>query len=58
VCSGWKAVHDELMRQLRPNTKITNEAMGLLVRRFPAVTTIDLTQCFSVGDDALRAVIK
>jgi len=37
VCAGWKAVHDALVKRLVVSTMLMDEAMGMLVRRFPAV---------------------
>jgi hypothetical protein len=86
VCAGWKAVHDALVTRLVLRRQNTDEAMGMLVRRFPAVvslqvkrvpgcvaaltdegiravtsslpalTSLDLTLCDQLTDEALRAV--
>jgi hypothetical protein len=37
VCSGWKAVHYAVVTRLVQTRETTDEAMGMLVRRFPAV---------------------
>ena len=37
VCAGWKAVYDTLVTRLVLRRQTTDEAMGMLVRRFPAV---------------------
>jgi hypothetical protein len=37
VCAGWKAVYDALVRRLVLRRDTTDEAMGMLVLRFPAV---------------------
>jgi hypothetical protein len=34
VCAAWKAVHDALVRLLVLRGKTTDDAMGMLVRRF------------------------
>jgi hypothetical protein len=41
VCSGWKAVHDALVTRLVLRLRTTDEAMGMLVRRFPAVASVE-----------------
>ena len=40
VCAGWEAVHDALVRRLVLRRQTTDEAIGMLVRRFPAVVLI------------------
>jgi hypothetical protein len=37
VCAQWQAVHDALARRLVLTWQTTDEGMGMLVRRFPAV---------------------
>jgi hypothetical protein len=39
VCAGWKAVHDALVTRLVLRRQTTDEAMGMLVLRFPAVVS-------------------
>ena len=39
VCAGWKAVHDALVTRLVLRRQTTDEAMGMLVLRFPAVAS-------------------
>ena len=86
VCVGWQAVHDAAVMRLRFERRATDEAVGMLVRRFPAVasvhfmrigeceghevtdeavlavcslpalTSLNLTECWSVTDEAARAV--
>ena len=34
VCAGWKAVHDAMVTQLVLRWQTTDEAMGMLARRF------------------------
>jgi hypothetical protein len=41
VCAGWKAAHDALVMRLPVSHLITDEAMGVLVRRFPTVASVD-----------------
>jgi hypothetical protein len=43
VCAGWKAVHDALVRRLMLRWSITDDAVGMLVRSFPAVASPDFT---------------
>ena len=40
VCAGWQAVHDALVMRLVSNRVMNDEAVGMLVRRFPAVTSL------------------
>ena len=42
VCAGWKAVHDALVMRLLLRRQTTDEAVGMLVRRFPAVASIEM----------------
>jgi hypothetical protein len=42
VCAGWKAVHDALVRRLVLRRETTDEAMGMLVRSFPAVVSLEV----------------
>jgi hypothetical protein len=56
VCSGWKAVHDALVMRLLVRKQATDQAVGMLVRRFPAVTSVNLVCCSNVTDEGLRAV--
>ena len=41
VCSGWKAVHDALVKRLVLRLETTDEAVGMLARRFPAVVSLE-----------------
>jgi hypothetical protein len=41
ICSGWKAVHDAMMKMLDLRLETTDEAMGMLARRFPAVVSLE-----------------
>jgi hypothetical protein len=41
VCAGWRAVHDALVKRLVLRRATTDEAMGMLVLRFPAVASVD-----------------
>jgi Leucine-rich repeat (LRR) protein len=42
VCSGWKAVHDAVVMRLVLRRETTDEAVGMLARRFPAVVSLEL----------------
>jgi predicted small secreted protein len=42
VCAAWKAVHDALVMRLVLKPQTTDEAMGMLVRRFPAVVSLEM----------------
>ena len=42
VCSGWKAVHDAMVKMLDLRLETTDEAMGMLARRFPAVVSLEV----------------
>jgi hypothetical protein len=42
VCAGWKAVHDVLVTRLVLRRQTTDEAMGMLVLRFPAVVSLEV----------------
>jgi hypothetical protein len=41
VCSGWKALHDAMVMMLVLRLETTDEAMGMLARRFPAVVSLE-----------------
>jgi hypothetical protein len=41
VSAGWKAVHDALVTRLVLRRQTTDEAVGILVRRFPAVASLE-----------------
>jgi hypothetical protein len=61
VCAGWKAVYDTLVRRLVLRRKTTDEAMGMMVRRFPAVVSLELKREYlaeevALSDEGLRAV--
>jgi len=42
VCTEWQAVHDAAVKRLVLSHLTTDEAMGMLVRRFPAVTSVEV----------------
>jgi hypothetical protein len=59
VCAGWKAVHDALVTRLVLRWKTTDEAVGMLARRFPAVVLLEFKGGDGVNvltDKGLRAV--
>ena len=60
VCSGWKRLHDALVMRLVLNPQTTDEAMGMLVLRFPAVESIefknDWNEESALTDEGVRAV--
>ena len=41
VCSGWKAVHDAMVKRLVLRLETTDEAVGMLARRFPAMVSLE-----------------
>ena len=41
VCSGWKAMHDAVVMRLVLRLQTTDEAVGMLARRFPAVVSVE-----------------
>ena len=58
VSAGWKAVHDALVTRLVLRWQTTDEAMGILVRRFPAVVSLEVKgeERRVLTDEGLRAV--
>jgi hypothetical protein len=42
VCSGWRNSHDALVTRLTVSRWTTDEGMWLLVRRFPAVVSLEV----------------
>jgi hypothetical protein len=60
VCAAWKAVHDALVKRLVLSKRTTDEAVGMLLRRFPAVVSLEIKRepgVFAMlTDKALRAV--
>jgi hypothetical protein len=60
VCAAWKAVHDALVTRLLLRPQTTDEAMGMLVRRFPTVVSLESKGDFLnhalLTDEALRAL--
>ena len=41
VCAQWQAVHDAMVIRLVLSPRATDEAVGMLVRRFPAVVSLE-----------------
>jgi hypothetical protein len=59
VCSGWKAVHDAVVTRLVLRRETTDEVMGMLVLRFPAVVSLEykwITGGTALTDAGLRVV--
>jgi hypothetical protein len=58
VCAGWKAVYDALVRRLVMRPETTDEVVGMLVLRFPAVASLEFkSDTWGVSmSEALRAV--
>jgi hypothetical protein len=60
VCSGWKAVHDAVVMRLVLRLQTTDEAVGMLARRFPAVVSLEFKRIGDgwgvLTDQGLRAV--
>ena len=59
VCTQWHAVHDEMVRRLVLRRDTTDEAMGMLVRRFPAVESLEMKWApggHALADEGVRAV--
>jgi hypothetical protein len=62
VCAAWQAVHDALVMRLVLKRQTTDEAMGMLARRFPTVVSLESKGEYGVTvaltDQGMRAVIK
>jgi hypothetical protein len=60
VLRWWKAVHDALVMQLVLRRETTEEAMGMLVLRFPAVASAEMKsvpgETLALTDQGVRAV--
>jgi hypothetical protein len=58
VSAGWKAVHDALVTRLVLRRQTIDEAVGILVRRFPAVVSLEFKgeERRVLTDEGLRAV--
>jgi hypothetical protein len=59
VCAAWKVVHDALVKRLVLRPATTDEVMGMLVRRFPAVTSLEMKRYYesaALTDEGLLAV--
>ena len=55
ICAGWKAVYDAQVKRLVLTWQTTDEAMDMLVRRFPAVVSLEMK---SVRDQTLALTDK
>jgi hypothetical protein len=57
-CAGWMSRHDALAMRLLLRQDATDEGAGVLVRRFPAVASLDLKCCCfnALTDEGMRAV--
>ena len=60
VCAGWKKIHDAMVTRLVLRYQTTDEAVGMLVLRFPAVVSVEVKggpfQTAALTDKGLRAV--
>jgi hypothetical protein len=64
VCAAWKAVYDALVTRVVLRPRSTDTAIGMLVRRFPAVVSLELSLELElkggagngVTDEGMRAV--
>jgi hypothetical protein len=63
VCARWKAGHDALVKRLVLKRETTDEAVGMLVRRFPTVeykrqwaTRSMSKETLALSDKGVRAV--
>jgi hypothetical protein len=59
VCAQWQAVHDAMVKRLVLRRETTDEAMGMLVRRFPAVESLEMKWApggHALTDEGVRAV--
>ena len=59
VSAGWKAVHDALVTRLVLRGQTTDDAVGILVRRFLAVASLEYKGggWRVLTDEAMRAVV-
>jgi hypothetical protein len=55
VCSGWQASHDALVTRLGL-CAASDEAVGMLARRFPAVVAVETRSYLSLTDAGLRVL--
>jgi hypothetical protein len=60
VCAAWRAVYDTQVTRLVLRRETTDEAMGMLVRRFPAVVSLEMKSVpqdtLALTDQGVRAV--
>jgi len=58
VCAGWQAVHDALVTRLVFKRRMNDEAVGMLVRRFPAVTSVEFEWVVYPSHEVTDAGVK
>jgi hypothetical protein len=60
VCAAWQAVHDALVMRLALRPHTTDQAMGMLVRRFPTVVSLESkgNESRVLTDQGMRAVSR
>jgi hypothetical protein len=59
VCAAWQGVHDATVTRLVLRRETTDQAMGMLVRRFPTVVSLEVKARYgeaALTDQGLRAV--
>jgi len=58
VCAGWQGVHDALVTRLVFERRMNDEAVGMVVRRFPAVVSVQfkLIAWHEVTDEGVQEV--
>jgi hypothetical protein len=59
VCGAWKTVHDARVSRLVLRRGTTDEGMGMLARRFPAVVSVEFNwdpRGNALTDEGMRAV--
>jgi hypothetical protein len=61
VCAGWQAVHDATTTRLVLSMQTTDQAMGMLARRFPTVASLEMKYgdgFAALTDQGMRAVSR
>jgi bacterioferritin-associated ferredoxin len=60
VCAAWQGVHDATVTRLVLRRETTDQAMGMLVRRFPTVVSLEVKggggETAALTDQGMRAV--
>jgi hypothetical protein len=60
VCAAWKAVYDAMVMRLVLREQTTDQAMGMLVRRSPAVVSLKMkstsAETLTLTDQGVHAV--